>query len=94
MKFNLLMRYWYVKDSIVFGTCEFEEELLIMKANNTIDQFKIAPRNIRISKAGELPFVTELYFEISSKGAQSPYLFRKEYGKSVLFNSKVNDYEH
>ena len=82
------------KDSIVFGTCGFEEEMLIMKSNNSIDQFKITPRNLRVSKAGDLPFVTELYFEISSKGAQSPYLFRKEYGKSVLFNSKENDYEH
>ena len=82
------------KDSLLFGSCRFEEEFLILEAKSSIERFKLKPVNLRITKCKELPYVSELYFEIATKGKQAPFLFRKEYGKSVLFNSKENEYEH
>jgi type II secretory pathway pseudopilin PulG len=82
------------KDSVIFGLCKFEEEFLILEANSNVDRFKVKPAKLRITKCSELPYVSELYFEIEAKGKLDPFLFRKNYGKSVLFNSKERDYEH
>ncbi|PXY01814.1 hypothetical protein DF185_03970 [Marinifilum breve] len=82
------------KDSVVFGLCRFEEEFLILQAKNGIERFKIKPINMRITKCKEVPYVSELYFEIITKGELAPFQFRKEYGKAVLFNAKENENEH
>ena len=84
----------HFKDSVVFGTCKLEEELVILESNGSADRFKIAPKNQRVTTTAGLPFVKELYFEISNNGVQNAYLFQKEYGKSVLFNGKEKNDEH
>lgn len=82
------------KDSITFGSCRFEEEFLILQAQNSIERYKIKPVNLQITKCKELPYVSKLYFEIKSKGELAPFQFTKEYGKAILFNAKENKHEH
>ena len=82
------------KDSSVIGVCILEEELLILQKRNVRDTFLVKPRNVRISHENGLPWVKELYFEIGEESMSNSFLFRKEYGKAVLFNWEEKDHEH
>lgn len=82
------------KDSVIFGTCRFEEDFLILSYKSNVDRFRVRPHNIKIKKYGKLPYVYELSFEIASMGEFDSFLFKKDYEKSVLFNSKEIDYEY
>ncbi|WP_461630256.1 hypothetical protein [Labilibaculum euxinus] len=82
------------KDSIVIGVCVLEEERLLLQKRDVRDTFLFKPRNVRVINEDGLPWVKELYFEIGEEGMNNSFLFRKEYGKAILFNWEEKNHEH
>ena len=82
------------RDSIVFGACIFGEEALVLQKGSLRDSFIFKPRNLRVLKESDHPWIKELYFELGEEGMNHSFLFRKEYGKAILFNWKEKNHEY